>query len=1743
MKICLGCMEQYEDEFDMCPHCGYEEGTPPEFGTYMEPGNILNNRYVVGQALGHGGFSVTYIAWDTLLQSKVAVKEYLPSELATRAPGQTQLTVFSGKQGEDFQYGKQRFLEEAKRLAEFDDEPGIVHVFDSFTENETAYLIMEYLEGETLAEYLEQNGTVDPEKAIKMMRPLMSSLQRVHDGGMIHRDISPDNIMLLPDGTLKLIDFGAARHAVADRSKSMTVVIKDGYSPVEQYHSHSIQGPSADVYALAATMYQMMTGVIPPTSTERSRSKKNILVKPDKLNKKITHNQKAALLNALNIQAENRTQTVLDFADQLESNTKIGIVAESSKKRPILDWPLWAKITTGSVAVLLAGAAVLYFVTAPGKEPENTNTVLVPNIINLSTADAQSAVTASELSLKINSSDYDEEVARDHILAQNPTVGTSLEKLSVMNATASLGKELTAMPVEDQTGKIQQDAIDELKEQGIAADNIEIKTEYSDTDMAGTISSQNVPAGEFAELSSKIVLTVSMGRENDTIDREKTVTVSDYTGMDYDDVKADLIASDVYLAKSGTEYNNSIPYGHIIRQYPVAGETVNLGDAVFVVVSLGTEKTPVPNVLYKHRDEAIRMLAENGLGYSVSNVINDIVALDHVVSQAPLDGVVTNFGAEIALDISAENTGKESASGVAVEFDKNELNMKRGESVQLGINISATDLADIVWASSRESVVKVEEGKVTAVKPGTAMITAVAKGSVAKCYITVTDDAEFTVVDSLILDVGDKVNLGSGMDKDILEHIYWISDKPDAATVDGEGVVIAVAEGNTVITAIYEGAAVKCTIKIVDSSRYAKVKRSDIYTLTSDAQKTLNNAGVKYTVTELYNEEHAKGQVYNFKYVGYSDSEYFRIDKTEDAVLYSSLGKATVNQIEIKTKPTKTSYYTGEKLDTDGLSITAVYTDGTRQTVDSGFKVESDFSTPGEKTVTVTYGDKKTTFKVSVKDKIIAVESIRVSPETLSLVRGESQKLSFYITPGNATEQSITLKSSDTSVVQVNGFTVTAAKVGIATVTASSANGKTAVCQITVIAPAVSSVSVSEKNLYLTVGDTCTLSATVSPYDANEKTAMWKSSDTGVVTVDSYGNLKALAAGSAQITASAGSKSDVCNVTVSLPDVSGVTISKTNLYLESGQKQTLTASVSPSNASNKTITWSSDNKKVATVDVNGQITAVASGTAKITAQVGGKQASCTVTVTTPVQSISIESESTIELGRTYTVTPDIKPDNADDCSFTMKTSDTGILSIDGNKFKGLKAGTATLTVTTSNGKSASCKVTVLGEANLTLIEEPSNTTYYIGDLLNTSGLKLGYTDVTGKYSEITSGFKLSGYDMSNSGTQTVKVEYEGMTVKFDITVKTPSITINKSLTQDVLLLAVQTEPENQEFEIRSSDREVFIVASYLGSSYVAQPTGEGTAYAYASMIYNGVEYSDYVAVTVERIVEEYTFEISYTPGDEGISIYTIKTDIPNFDVNGVKWSCTADCDTMVKKNVYVVYDRYDFDFYTVTAYYYYDGIPFEATYTYQCTEGNSNNNNEWADKEIIQPGDICANLYKPVIYLYPEEETEVSVKLDYNGVLTSTYPTYNAGWKITAKPDGTLIDLQTGREYYCLFWEGVTDVRYDFSQGFCVCGEDTAAFLEKSLRKMGLTDKEANEFIIFWMPKMEVNAYNLISFQSEVYTDNAVLTVDPLPDTMIRVFMAWRSIDEPIEIVPQELSTPERKGFTVVEWGGAEVTN
>lgn len=180
-------------------------------------------------------------------------------------------------------------------------------------------------------------------------------------------------------------------------------------------------------------------------------------------------------------------------------------------------------------------------------------------------------------------------------------------------------------------------------------------------------------------------------------------------------------------------------------------------------------------------------------------------------------------------------------------------------------------------------------------------------------------------------------------------------------------------------------------------------------------------------------------------------------------------------------------------------------------------------------------------------------------------------------------------------------------------------------------------------------------------------------------------------------------------------------------------------------------------------------------------------------------------------------------------------------------------------------------------------------------------------------------------------------------------------------------------------------------------------------------------------------------------------------------------------------------------------------------------------------------------LAKPVIYLYPETTTEITVSLGCADELTASIPAYRDGWRVIAAPDGTLTDLADGQTYDSLFWEAEKAVEFDFSRGFCVAGADAEAFLSDALAQLGLNEREAAAFLAYWVPQLEQNDWNLLAFQTDAYTAAASLTISPAPDSLLRVFLAWRPLSAPVEIAPQALAPFTREGFTAVEWGGAQV--
>ena len=300
------------------------KGNFDKYPLALPEGTAVGGKYIIKSVLGQGGFGITYLAQDYKTNELVAIKEYFPDTLATRTNAST-VSVLTGDREQNFTYGKDCFLQEARTLSEFIGNPNIVRIISYFEENNTAYFVMEYVEGESLKTHLDNNGgKLSWEETKRFLFPVIDALSSVHAKGIIHRDISPDNIIITDSGNIKLIDFGAARYSLGNKSRSLDVVLKHGYAPKEQYTRHGKQGPFTDVYSLGATFYRTLTGRIPPDSIDRLEE--DDLVLPSTLGSDISEDAEEAIVKALSVQPAERYQNMAEFKKALSAEDNIEIV-------------------------------------------------------------------------------------------------------------------------------------------------------------------------------------------------------------------------------------------------------------------------------------------------------------------------------------------------------------------------------------------------------------------------------------------------------------------------------------------------------------------------------------------------------------------------------------------------------------------------------------------------------------------------------------------------------------------------------------------------------------------------------------------------------------------------------------------------------------------------------------------------------------------------------------------------------------------------------------------------------------------------------------------------------------------------------------------------------------------------------------------------------------------------------------------------------------------------------------------------------------------------------------------------------------------------------------------------------------------------------------------------------------------------------------------------------------------------
>ena len=334
MKICYSCFSQYDDSYAACPKCGQAEIRQPKEPIHLAPGTVLAGRYILGEAIGSGGFGIVYRAWDAKLESIVAVKEFFVSRLMTRAAF-TRNVIISRKAQEEYTYRKARFLAEARTMAKFGSHRSIPNVFEFFEENDTAYIVMELLQGMALNDYLHQNsGRIDVGLAVVIANEVGNALKSLHEHGIIHRDVAPDNIFICSGKELriKLMDLGAAK--LTDSTDDVIdIILKPGYSPTEQYENSKNIGPWTDIYALGATLYAMLCGSKPDESTNRKIA--DTVVPPRQRNPLVSENLSNTVMKAMALDKHMRFKNIPEFLKALNGGKKIISLAKERRRRSL----------------------------------------------------------------------------------------------------------------------------------------------------------------------------------------------------------------------------------------------------------------------------------------------------------------------------------------------------------------------------------------------------------------------------------------------------------------------------------------------------------------------------------------------------------------------------------------------------------------------------------------------------------------------------------------------------------------------------------------------------------------------------------------------------------------------------------------------------------------------------------------------------------------------------------------------------------------------------------------------------------------------------------------------------------------------------------------------------------------------------------------------------------------------------------------------------------------------------------------------------------------------------------------------------------------------------------------------------------------------------------------------------------------------------------------------------------------
>lgn len=634
---CFYCMEEYDEDVDViCPFCGNDVVDLSNESFCLSAGSVLKDRYIVGRVLGNGGFGITYIGYDKTLKRKIAIKEFFPAECASRQSGEKQVIPYGGERGEHYENGLKSFEDEALRLANLGSIEGVVNVYDVFPENGTAYIVMEYLSGETVAQMLKRRKTLGFGTTMNIIVPVLRSLVKVHRAGLIHRDISPQNIIRTTEGKIVLIDFGAARQNSLTMSRSLSIILKQGYAPIEQYDNKLEQASWTDVYATAATMYTMLTGVTPDYANTRLLSE--TLLPVSELKEGLPPQLDDILARALAIRPEDRTQTAQELLDELMTlkDFKKEQRVKTAVKNP--DRIKTQKIPRNSD---LRGS---------DKTNENTEwkTYVHERPIESSAVSEMeyrsktvtSDMIKSPLITVENNSDEFYDVPKS-VKVSKPLIFVTVLALLVLGTLVTVGylDRKNNIEVPDFIG----DNINDILSNSEYEFDFEIANVYKpDTDLDIVIDQTPVSSSRHVKKDSQIRLTVN------SLDTEVTIPVLSKLNQAtaINTLDALYLDSEIVVVQ-----DDNYEEGSVIRTDPANGSKVKVLTKVTVYVA--ENSVPAPSVVGMLYEDAVSKLESVGLNIGEASYdYSDKYDTGYIISQSVTEGSALEKGASIPVVIS-----------------------------------------------------------------------------------------------------------------------------------------------------------------------------------------------------------------------------------------------------------------------------------------------------------------------------------------------------------------------------------------------------------------------------------------------------------------------------------------------------------------------------------------------------------------------------------------------------------------------------------------------------------------------------------------------------------------------------------------------------------------------------------------------------------------------------------------------------------------------------------------------------------------------------------------------------------------------------------------------------------------------------------------------------------------------------------------------------------------------------------